>query len=170
MGFHTYMNTGHVTSGNFISSAKDSDPATGWLPTWGTLTFAGSTPANTTLKIQAAASSSSAGVFNYVGPDGTASTFFTSGGSLSQFNGNRYLRYKAFLTTSNTAATPSLSNVTLCFTDLAPAPVLQSVVSRFTHGNGAGTFDLPLSTSSRLVEPRTDFSQNFTIVYPFDKP
>ncbi|HWY51285.1 MAG TPA: dockerin type I repeat-containing protein [Chthoniobacterales bacterium] len=49
-------------------------------------------------------------------------------------------------------------------------PNLVSVVSRFTHGAGAGTFDLTLSTSSRVVEPRTDFSGNYTIVFNFNVP
>ena len=48
-------------------------------------------------------------------------------------------------------------------------PGLVSVVSRLTHGNGAGTFDLPLSTSSRIVEPR-DGSGNFNIVFNFAVP
>jgi hypothetical protein len=43
------------------------------------------------------------------------------------------------------------------------------VVSRLTHG-GAGTFDLTLSTASRVVEPRSDGSGNFTIVFNFDQP
>jgi hypothetical protein len=49
------------------------------------------------------------------------------------------------------------------------APNLASAVSRLTHGNGAGTFDLPLSLSSRTVEPRSDNSGNFTIVFTFDQ-
>ena len=57
-------------------------------------------------------SNSATGPFNFVGPDGTAATFFTtSGASLSQFNGFRYLKYKAFLSTTNGAVTPSLSSV-----------------------------------------------------------
>ena len=60
------------------------------------------TPAGTAVKFQVAASNASYGPFNYVGPDGTAATFFTtSGASLSQFDGFRYLRYKAFLSTTN---------------------------------------------------------------------
>ena len=49
-------------------------------------------------------------------------------------------------------------------------PNLLSAASRFTHGAGAGTFDLPLSTTSKVVEPRTDFSHNYTIVFNFDQP
>ena len=49
------------------------------------------------------------------------------------------------------------------------APNLVSAVSRMTHG-GAGTFDLPLSLSSRTVEPRSDGTGNYTIVFTFDQP
>ena len=38
-----------------------------------------------------------------------------------------------------------------------------------THG-GAGTYDLALSTASRVVEPRSNGSGNFTIVFTFDQP
>ena len=52
---------------------------------------------------------------------------------------------------------------------IIPGPILQSVVSRLTHGS-AGTFDLPLSTSSRVIEPRSDGSGNYTIVFNFNEP
>ena len=48
--------------------------------------------------------------------------------------------------------------------------MLVSAASRMTHGNGAGTFDLSLSLSGRTVEPRSDNSGNFTIVFNFDQP
>ena len=54
--------------------------------------------------------------------------------------------------------------------EYAAAPSLQSVASRLVHGGGAGTFDLPLSTSSRVVEPRADGSGNFTIVFNYNAP
>ena len=44
---------------------------------------------------------------DFVGPDTTAGTFFTvSGASLSQFNGLRYLKYKAYLDKMTTPAHP----------------------------------------------------------------
>src|SRR5439155_1006319 len=83
-----------------VSSTKDSGSVTGSSTTWTTLSWTASTPANTTVKFQVAASNNAAGPFTFVGPDGTAGTFFTtSGASLSQFNGKRYLQYKAFLST-----------------------------------------------------------------------
>ena len=170
--FHTFMQSGYSahSPATFISSAKDANPAMGAQALWGTLTWTATTPASTNVQFQAAASNSSAGVFNFVGPDGTANTFFTNGGSLSQFNGNRYLRYKTILTSTSSSATPALTNATMCFQDLFPAPALQSVASRMVHGGGAGTFDLPLSTSSRVVEPRSDGTGNYTVVFNFDQP
>ncbi|MEP7096952.1 MAG: hypothetical protein ABI748_04755, partial [Dokdonella sp.] len=125
MVFHTYVTVPRTYSsaGDLISNAKDANPATGYTPTWTALNWTGSTPASTTLRFQAAGSSAATGPFNFVGPDGTAGTYFTNGGSLSQFNGNRYVRYRAYLGTSNTAASPLLSDVTLCAANQPPTPV-----------------------------------------------
>ncbi|MBV9068026.1 MAG: carboxypeptidase regulatory-like domain-containing protein [Acidobacteria bacterium] len=119
-GFHTYVNNGFAPTGNLISSMKDANPAIGNAPTWTTLSWTATTPPATSLQFQVAASNSANGPFNFVGPDGTAATFFTtSGASLSQFNGFRYLEYKAILNSSNSAVTPTLSDVTVCFADVA---------------------------------------------------
>ena len=86
----------------------------------GCLTVTLQVPASTSLKFQVAGSNSANGPFNFVGPDGTAATFFTTtGASIAQFNGFRYLEYKALLATTNTAATPTLSDATACFADNA---------------------------------------------------
>lgn len=120
-GFKVYINSGYSTSGDLISAVKDANPAAGYLPSWTTLSWTGTTPANTSLRFQAAASNSASGPFNFVGPDGTAATYFTtSGASLSQFNGNRYLKYRAYLATTNNTVTPTLSDATACFVDLGP--------------------------------------------------
>lgn len=63
----------------------------------------------------------------------------------------------------------SATTPTIGAAEFATAPALQSVVSRLTHG-GAGPFDLTLSTSSRIIEPRADGTGNFTIVYNFSGP
>ena len=120
LGFIAYMKTGFSSSGNLISGARDANPPVGLVPHWTTLSWNAATPANTTIKFQGAASNSTDGPFNFVGPDGTAATFFTSGASLSQFDGFRYLKYKALLTTSDSSVTPSLNDVTVCFSDGTP--------------------------------------------------
>lgn len=48
-------------------------------------------------------------------------------------------------------------------------PTLLSAASRMTHGN-AGTFDLNLPLDGSGVEPRSDGSGNYTVVFTFDKP
>jgi uncharacterized repeat protein (TIGR01451 family) len=119
--FKAYMNTGFAASGDLISSLKDSNPPVGFTPIWSTLSWTATTPGGTNLRFQIAASNSAVGPFNFVGPDGTAATFFTSSGaSLGQFNGNRYLKYRAYLSTTDSTMTPTLNDVTLCFTVVPP--------------------------------------------------
>ena len=123
--FRAYMQTGYAASGNLVSGLFDSNPSTGATPAWTTLSWTASTPANTAVQFQAAASNSESGPFNFVGPDSTAGTFFTtSGASLSQFNGLRYLKYKAYLSTTNSAATPAVNDVTACYTVTVATPDL----------------------------------------------
>jgi hypothetical protein len=114
--FAAYMkSTTYQTAGNLVSTVKDSAPVTGASTSWTTLSWTATTPASTTVRFQAAGSNSVAGPFSFVGPDGTAATFFTvSGASLSQFNANRYLKYKAYLSTTLNTSTPALSDVTVC--------------------------------------------------------
>ncbi len=115
-GFKTYIKTGFVGSGDFVSSVKDSNPAVGLSTAWSALSWTGVTPANTNLQFQVGASNSAAGPFSFVGPDGTAVTFYTaSGASLSQFSGQRYLKYKAYLSTTDNTVTPTLQAVTVCY-------------------------------------------------------
>ncbi|WP_346288043.1 IPTL-CTERM sorting domain-containing protein [Zoogloea sp.] len=123
-GFNIYINSGYVASGSLTSATKDSNPASGYSTTWTSLSWTGATPPNTTLRFQVAASNSNSGPFSFVGPDGTAATFFTTtGASLGQFNGNRYLQYKALLSSSDSTVTPVASDVTTCFTTLPPPAV-----------------------------------------------
>lgn len=115
LGFVTYMQSGFIASGTFVSSLKDANPAAGGSAMWGMLSWNATAPAGTTLQFQAAASNSATGPFTFVGPDGTAGTFFANGASLAQFNDNRYLKYRAVLTTSNSSVTPAIHDVTVCF-------------------------------------------------------
>jgi hypothetical protein len=144
--FRAYMQAGFAASGNLVSGVKDANPAPGAVPNWTTLSWTATTPANTAVKFQAAGSNNVNGPFNLVGPDTTASTFFTtSGASISQFNGFRYLKYKAFLTTTNSAATPTLSDVSACFANVASATSL-AVDSAF--GISGGTTNLSATLTS----------------------
>jgi hypothetical protein len=139
LAFRTYMSAGYTASGDLTSSTKDSNPASGVSPNWTTLSWTASAPANTTVRFQAAASNSATGPFSFVGPDGTVNTYFTtSGASLSQFNGKRYLKYKAYLSTTNSGATPTLGDVTACFQNGA-LPATTTTVSSASGTYGGAT-------------------------------
>jgi hypothetical protein len=147
LGFKTYMVQGYLASGNLVSSLKDSNPASNATATWTTLSWTASTPANTTVKFQVAGSNSASGPFSFVGPDGTANTFFTTtGGSLSQFTGLRYLKYKAYLSTSNSSITPTLNDVTICFNNFQVANTSLAVNS--ATGTYGGTTNLSATLTS----------------------
>jgi pro-kumamolisin-like protein/carboxypeptidase family protein len=119
LAFKTFMTTSVVygASGDLVSAVKDANPAPGGTPHWTSLSWTATAPAGTTVKFQAATSGSAAGPFTFVGPDGTGGTFFTaSPASLSgAFFSGRYLKYRAFLSTTVATSTPSLSDVTACY-------------------------------------------------------
>jgi hypothetical protein len=148
MQFTTYMSTGFNPSGTFVSSMRDANPAAGRAAHWTTLSFTANTPANTAVKFQVAGSNNAYGPWNYVGPDGTASTFFTtSGADLSEFNGDRYLRYEAFLSSSDPTVTPSISSVQTCFQDVLPG-VASTLVASSASGTYGGTTTLTATLTS----------------------
>ncbi|HEY2091045.1 MAG TPA: carboxypeptidase regulatory-like domain-containing protein [Thermoanaerobaculia bacterium] len=119
LNFRIYINAGYSTTGSIVSSTKDGNPGVGNAPNWSTLSWTASTPANTTLQFQVAGSNSVNGPYAFVGPDGTSATFFTtSGASIAQFNGLRYLQYKALFAASDTSVTPTLNDATVCFADV----------------------------------------------------
>jgi len=68
------------------------------------------------LKFQMAANNDNA-TWNYIGPDGGPTTYFMNSGTQlpASLNGNRYVRYKAFLTTQDASTTPELDDFSLDF-------------------------------------------------------
>jgi prepilin-type N-terminal cleavage/methylation domain-containing protein len=68
------------------------------------------------LKLQLAANNNGT-TWNYVGPDGTGATYFTSSGTTvpAALSGNQYLRYRVELATQSTSDTPSLDDLSLGF-------------------------------------------------------
>ncbi|HZI18503.1 MAG TPA: MBG domain-containing protein [Pyrinomonadaceae bacterium] len=152
LAFRTYVSAGFAASGDLVSSTKDANPAAGDQANWGNLSWTAAAPAGTTVRFQVAASNNAAGPFTYVGPNGTASTFFTtSGASLSQFNGFRYLRYRAHLSTTNSAVTPTLNDVTVCYQNGAlPETGFATSPAMGTYG-GATTLTATLTSNGAPV-------------------
>ncbi|MCB0246681.1 MAG: carboxypeptidase regulatory-like domain-containing protein, partial [Anaerolineae bacterium] len=155
--FTTFVESGFASPAIFVSGSKNSNPTPGLAPNWTTLSWNGSTPAGTTLRFQAAASENPNGPFNFVGPDGTAATFFTaSGAGISQFSGFRYLKYRALLETSNPANTAQLDDVTLCYDNQATGPAANGGLQV-----GRVTLNAMINGTNRLT--RVNFAQPFVL-------
>ena len=141
LAFRTYMATGlgkYLQSGTLASATKDG----GSWARWTSLSWTTTSSASTAVRFQVEASSSPSGPFAFVGPDGTANTFFTtSGASLAQLATGRYAKYKAFLSSSDAAVTPVLHDATLCYElleDTAPPSAPGAITSSHDGGSGFG--------------------------------
>lgn len=78
------------------------------------------------LKFQIATNSSSLATttWNYVGPDGTDTSFFTVANRAvsSTHDGDRYFRYKVFFETTSNTNTPTLSDLSMSYTTSCQPP------------------------------------------------
>jgi len=145
--FKTYMQTGFAASGNLVSGVRDANPTPPLLTRWISLAWTATVPANTTLKFQIAASNNTGGPFNFIGPDGTAATFFTTSPSMiNNLVTGRYLKYKAFFTTTDGAVTPTVSDVTACYNS-GPTAANGIVSGRITDQNGAAVAGVVVNLS-----------------------
>jgi len=92
-------------------------------------------PPNTTLEFQVAANNDNA-TWNFVGPDGTPSTYFMASSTLpASLAGHRYFRYEVFMNTQDPINTPQLTGVTFDFTAncVPPSQVLFANVPQGTY-------------------------------------
>lgn len=161
-GFNIFMQTGFAPSGTFISSLKDANPALNTTATWSTISWNADTPTGTSVNFQVAASNDPSGPFTFVGPDNTSGTFFSDGGSLAQFNGNRYLKYQASLITNSNATTPTLHDVTVCFED-----VVNALGTALTVVPATASYGATVSLSATLTAGSTGVSGkpiDFTLI------
>lgn len=97
---------GYQTAGTLESDALDA----GASVAFNYMTFTTTQPASTSIRFQIAVNNDNA-TWNYVGPDGTAATYYTAPGALPYATVGRYFRYKATFT-ATTAATPILQDIT----------------------------------------------------------
>jgi hypothetical protein len=84
-------------------------------PNFSTLQFNIQKPTSTDIKFQLSSSQNDITWTDFLGPDGTTSTFYTTSGQTINpiHTGHRYIRYKAILETTNNTLTPSLNDITI---------------------------------------------------------
>lgn len=115
----------HAAAGMLTSSTLDTGSASSFF----TLSLSPQTqPPEAgvdSVKLQVStATTSSPASWSYVGPDGTAGAYFTpANGALGAIHtGDRYLRYRAYLSTASTAFTPALADVAITFSSQCVPP------------------------------------------------
>lgn len=83
------------------------------------IAWTGSEPLNTDIRFQIATSANQAGPWNFVGPDGTSSTYYSLAATeLINYNhhlNQRYIRYKLFLTSTAGLQVPTLEDITISY-------------------------------------------------------
>jgi len=101
--------TGGDSSGTFISDSFDTGKSVGFNHlTWSTIK-----PVGTDIIFQIATSIDNS-AWNYVGPDGTGSSFYNSPGAIPLNTvESRYIRFKATLSSDTQNVSPILENVTI---------------------------------------------------------
>ena len=106
----------YATDGQLESSTFDTDASN---VTYNWLAWSGSQPANTTIKFQLATSNNSNGPWNYVGPDGSSSSYYTTAAkefiNYSYHLDQRYFRYKLFLNSQSDFQAPALEEFNLSY-------------------------------------------------------
>ncbi len=119
--FRTYVVAGHYSSGTLTSSTHD----TGYSADFGTISWTATTPAGTSVKFQIATNSDNS-TWNFKGPGGTSGTYYTSSGAGigTGHDGDRYIKYKAFLGTTDNSTTPALHDVSITFCQQVGVPTV----------------------------------------------
>jgi prepilin-type N-terminal cleavage/methylation domain-containing protein len=114
-GGHTLVNSAYLDSSTFDTGSNGTTYTTlNWQPT--------SQDPAATVKFQIATNNDNA-TWNFIGPDGTNGTYYTTpGASISSANNNnRYVRYRVYLSTTNNTKNPTITSVGVnyvsgCFT------------------------------------------------------
>ncbi len=92
---------------------------------------------NNSVKFQFAANVSPSSAWDYIGPDGTADSYYdVPDMAINALNsGKRFVRYKAYLRTETATVTPIVSDVSFAYTSscLPPGQVLFQGISTDTH-------------------------------------
>jgi hypothetical protein len=106
-----YTQPFYYLSGEYISQVIDTTRP----HNFSTLQFNIQKPTSTDIKFQLSSSQDGITWTDFLGPDGTTSTFYTTSGQTINpiHTGHRYIRYKAFLETTNNTLTPSLNDITI---------------------------------------------------------
>ncbi|MEI6057396.1 MAG: hypothetical protein WCQ60_00300 [bacterium] len=99
-------------------------------------------PNSVMMQIATNATTTATTTWTYIGPDGTSGSYYTSANSTIgiMHDGDRFLRYKLFLSTQSSTTTPNVSDIAFTFTTLCTPP--GQVIFQ---GLSSGTYTLSVS-------------------------
>ena len=147
----SYVSNGNLTSSSYDTGSANNFGQLNWNPHDEPVSVG--TP-NVRVQI---ATNNDGGTWNFTGPDGTAGTYYTNANKniAAGNNGRRYLRYKLFLDSAVTNATPNISDLSFTFTSQCtpPGQVSFSGLSSGTYNlhmtkDGYNTQDVPVDITS----------------------
>ncbi|MFC1942843.1 hypothetical protein ACFLWU_06495 [Chloroflexota bacterium] len=120
-GALTMSGVSYQSSGTLTSSTHD----TGYFANFGSITWTSYTPAGTSIQFQIATNNDNS-TWNFIGPDGTSGTYYTSSGVpiWAGHDNDRYIKYKAFLSTTDTSKTPVMHDITINYNQQATLPTV----------------------------------------------
>lgn len=130
-----YYSAGTLESASYDTASTDTD--------FGKIYWCASNPPGTVVKFQIASNNDNA-TWNFVGPDGTAGSYYTTSGTdiCTDHDGNQYVKYKVFFSTTEPGETPVLSKVSLSFTSGGITEVISFTVTDYNDdGVNFGTLD-----------------------------
>lgn len=116
--FGFYDASGNLESSTFDVGSPSNFHQLLWLP--------GDQPADVgaqSVKMQIASNNDTV-TWDFVGPDGTSGSYYTSPISdiSTVHNGDQFLRYKMYLSTASTTLTPNISDISMTFSSLCVPP------------------------------------------------
>ncbi len=148
-----FSNVAYTSSGTFESSVIDCSSASEfktilWEPT--------TQASNTTVKFQIASSNSSDGTWEFLGYDGTKTTYYTQSGQTISgvHSGKRYIKYKTYFETTDANYSPSIDKVTIEYntrTLTGKTLEAQSYPNPFSPGTQSTTIKYILNVDSNVT-------------------
>jgi hypothetical protein len=116
----------YQTSGTLTSATHD----TTYAADFGSISWTETSPLGTEIRFQVATNNDGA-TWDFKGPDGGSGSYYTASGTgiWTGHDGDRYIRYKAFFSTTDSSVTPVLHDISLTYTQQAPAVVPPTVTT-----------------------------------------
>jgi prepilin-type N-terminal cleavage/methylation domain-containing protein len=149
-----YVSNGYITSSSFDTGSTSNFRQLIWSP----VTEPAQTGASS-VRFQIATNTDNT-TWKFVGPDGTGTSYYTPSNQNidATHNGDRYLRYRLFLSTLNVAFTPTISDVSVTYTSscIPPGQVSFSALS-------TGSYTISISKTGYLsTSKNTTISNNWS--------